>query len=294
MNWMDKLERKWGRHAIPNLSRFFVIAIVIGYLVSLVAPGLMLYMDFSVADILHGQIWRLVTWIFMPSTSLDIFGILFLFCVLMWGSSLESMLGTFRMNLFLWGSVILCDIAGFLFYFVSWAAVGQGFPVYLTTYYILLSMLMALAMCMPEGEVRLYFVLPIKMKWMLVFELVYLLYQVVKIFTIYISQYKQYGIGIGILFSFMACIQMIVPVLNMFLFFWASKNHVTRKQKKRQKEFRSQFSEPRPGSGIAKHKCAICGRTEVTDPQMQFRYCSKCHGNLEYCEEHLFTHRHVV
>ena len=254
MNWMDKLERKWGRHAVANLSRYFVLAQVIGYVVQLTAPGLMSYMNFDMGSILHGQIWRVVTWIFTPTASLDVFGILFLFCVLMWGSSLESMLGTFRMNVFLWGSVILCDIVGAIVYVVTRILLGYGFSPYLSTYYILMSMLLALAMCMPEGEVRLYFVLPM-----------------------------------GVL----NCVQIVVPVLNMFWFFHAMKTRLSGKQKKRQKEFRAQFSQPRPGSGIARHKCAICGRTELTNPELQFRYCSKCVGNREYCQDHLFTHQHV-
>ena len=77
MSWMDKMERKWGRHAVANLSRYFVFAQIIGLFVTLVAPGLMNYMSFSVRGILHGQIWRLLTWIFTPTASLDIFGILF-------------------------------------------------------------------------------------------------------------------------------------------------------------------------------------------------------------------------
>jgi hypothetical protein len=85
----------------------------------------------------------------------------------------------------------------------------------------------------------------------------------------------------------------VVPVLNMFWFFHAMKTRLSGKQKKRQKEFRAQFSQPRPGSGIARHKCAICGRTELTNPELQFRYCSKCVGNREYCQDHLFTHQHV-
>ena len=145
MNWMDKLERKWGRHAVANLSRYFVLAQVIGYVVQLTAPGLMSYMNFDMGSILHGQIWRIVTWIFTPTASLDVFGILFLFCVLMWGSSLESMLGTFRMNVFLWGSVILCDIVGAIVYVVTRILLGYGFSPYLSTYYILMSMLLALA-----------------------------------------------------------------------------------------------------------------------------------------------------
>ena len=78
MNWMDKLERKWGRHAVANLSRYFVLAQVIGYVVQLTAPGLMSYMNFDMGSILHGQLWRVVTWIFTPTASLDVFGILFL------------------------------------------------------------------------------------------------------------------------------------------------------------------------------------------------------------------------
>ena len=76
MNWMDKLERKWGRHAVANLSRYFVLAQVIGYVVQLTAPGLMSYMNFDMGSILHGQLWRLVTWVSVPPDTLDIFTIL--------------------------------------------------------------------------------------------------------------------------------------------------------------------------------------------------------------------------
>lgn len=290
MNWMDKMERKWGRYAVINLSRYFVFAQVIGLLVEMVAPGLMDYMSFSMAAILHGQIWRLVSWIFTPTSSLDIFGILFLFCVLMWGSQLETMLGTFRMNLFMWGSVVLCDVAGILVYVITKIVLGQGLSSYLSTYYILMTMLLAIALCMPEGEVRLYFVLPIKMKWMLIFELVYLGYQVIRIFSYGIGAY---GTATGILIGVLNCVQIVVPVLYMFWFFHSMKNRLSRGQRKRQKEFRAQFGEPRPGSGIARHKCAVCGRTEITNPELQFRYCSKCVGNREYCQDHLFTHQHV-
>ena len=291
MNWMNKLERKFGRYAIPNLSRYFVFAIVIGFVGDLIAPNVMSYLEFSPYWILHGQVWRLFSWVFIPSTSFDFFGILFLFCVLMWGSSLESFLGTFRMNVFLIQAILLCDIGGMLVYGISWALIGYGIPVFLSTYYILMSMLLALAICMPEGEVRIYFVLPIKMKWMLVFELVYLAYQVFRFFQIGIASA---GTTMGVLIGIAYSSQIVLPIGSMFLFFWLSKTRLGRKQKKRQKEFRKQFSSPRPGSGISQHKCAICGRTELTAPNMVFRYCSKCNGNMEYCEEHIFTHRHVL
>ncbi len=291
MNWMDKLERKLGRYAVPNLSRYFVGAIVLGYVLSMRSPGFTDWISYDVSAILHGQIWRLFTWIFMPTTSLDFFGLLFLLCVLMWGSSLESMLGTFRMNVFLWGGVILSDVGGILIYVITKLTLGTGASIYLSTYYILMSMLLALAICMPEGEVRLYFVLPIKMKWMLVFELLYLAYIVFNTFKTMIAYAN--GTWLGWVLGLVQSSQIILAVANMFLFFWASKTHISRKQKKRQREFRAQFSNPRPGSGISQHKCVICGRTELTNPELQFRYCSKCTGNKEYCQDHLFTHTHM-
>lgn len=291
MNWMDKLERKLGRYAVPNLSRYFVGAIVLGYVLSMLSPGFTDWISYDVSAILHGQIWRLFTWIFMPTTSLDFFGLLFLLCVLMWGSSLESMLGTFRMNVFLWGGVILSDVGGILIYVITKLTLGTGASIYLSTYYILMSMLLALAICMPEGEVRLYFVLPIKMKWMLVFELLYLAYIVFNTFKTMIAYAN--GTWLGWVLGLVQSSQIILAVANMFLFFWASKTHISRKQKKRQKEFHAQFSNPRPGSGISQHKCVICGRTELTNPELQFRYCSKCTGNKEYCQDHLFTHTHM-
>ena len=291
MNWMDKLERKLGRYAVPNLSRYFVGAIVLGYVLSMLSPGFTDWISYDVSAILHGQIWRLFTWIFMPTTSLDFFGLLFLLCVLMWGSSLESMLGTFRMNVFLWGGVILSDVGGILIYVITKLTLGTGSSIYLSTYYILMSMLLALAICMPEGEVRLYFVLPIKMKWMLVFELLYLAYIVFNTFKTMIAYAN--GTWLGWVLGLVQSSQIILAVANMFLFFWASKTHISRKQKKRQREFRAQFSNPRPGSGISQHKCVICGRTEFTNPELQFRYCSKCTGNKEYCQDHLFTHTHM-
>ena len=290
MNWMDKLERKLGHYAVPNLSRYFVGAIVLGYLMSMVSSGFVNWIEFDVNAILHGQIWRLFSWIFMPTTSLDFFGLLFLLCVLMWGSSLESMLGTFRMNVFLWGGAILSDIGGRIIYVITKSVLGSRASVYLSTYYILMSMLLALAICMPEGEVRLYFVLPIKMKWMLVFELLYLAYIV---FSTFKSMLAYSNSIMGWILGLMSTAQIIFAIANMFLFFWASKTHISHKQKKRQREFRSQFSQPRPGSGISQHKCVICGRTELTNPELQFRYCSKCTGNKEYCQDHLFTHTHM-
>ena len=269
MNWIDKMEKKWGRYAIVNLSRYLVFAQIIGLVMAMAVPQVLSYMTFSGYDILHGQIWRLISWIFIPTASLDIFGLLFLFCVFMWGSQLESLIGTFRMNLFVWGGVLWCDIAGMIAYVLLRLIFKVDVSPNLTPYYILMSMLLAIAICLPDAEVRLYFVLPIKMKWMLVFELVYVGYAVVMCYVNGFQAYGSNGAGGQLLAFIVGTLQslpILVPVLHMFWFFHAIKMRLSRKQRKRQKQFQSQMSAPRPGSGISMHKCAICGRTEITNP----------------------------
>jgi len=186
------------------------------------------------------------------------------------------------MNVLLIGGMLFNLVGGILIYAVSSLVLGFGLPVMLTNYYVLLSMFMALAICIPDATVNLYFILPIKMKWMLVVYIGSMLYE--------LYQYYMYG---GIVLALMFGAQIIFTLLNLFVFFHLSKIRLSRKQRKRQREFRAQMaSEPRAGAGLTRHKCAICGRTEKDDPNLSFRYCSKCTGNKEYCQEHLFTHTH--
>ena len=280
MNLMAKLERKFGKYAIPGLHRYLVFAYFLGYISLMAAPEMMSYMQFSMAHILQGQIWRLFTWIFCCNSN-SIMTLLFLFCLLSMGRSLEYVLGTFRMNVLLIGGMVLNLIMGILIYVIPLALFRIGIPTYLSNYYTLISMYMALAICMPEAQVNLYFVIPIKMKWMLV---VYLL-------SMGFELWNYYSAG-GIVLVLILGSQVICALVNVFVFFKLCQIRPTRQQKKRQQEFRQQFSQPRPNANISRHKCAICGRTDVTNPELTFRYCSKCTGNKEYCQDHLFTHTH--
>ena len=116
-------------------------------------------------------------------------------------------------------------------------------------------------------------------------ELLYELYN-------YYSFGAAYDVQLGIMYVIIYGAQIIFALLNLFLFFFFCKIRLTGKQRKRQKEFREQMRQPRGVANMTKHKCAICGRTEMDDPNLVFRYCSKCTGNKEYCQEHLFTHTH--
>ena len=287
MNFMEKLERKWGRYAIPELHKYLVFAYFLGYLSNMISPVMMSYMQFDMGLILQGQIWRLVTWVFSCSST-GFMTLLFLFCLLSMGRSLEYVMGTFRMNVLLIGGMLLNLVVGILLYVVPLLLFGFGIPTRLSNYYTLISMYMALAICMPEAQVHLYFLIPIKMKWMLG---VYLLSMGLELWT----YYSYFGGGLnGIISVLVNGTQVICALINMFFFYQMSKNKLSRKQKARQKHFQSQMgSQPRPGANITRHKCVICGRTEKDDPNLSFRYCSKCTGNKEYCQEHLFTHTHM-
>lgn len=282
MNIMNKLENKFGRYAVYDLHKYFVIASAIGLILTNFGMGqtILGYMQFSMDAILRGQIWRLVTWVICPNSG-SLFNLIFLMCLIPMGRTLEHFLGTFRMNVYLIGGVILNVIGGVLVYTATFFITGIGFNVYLSTYYILLTIFMALAVIMPDATVNLYFVLPVKMKWMLAIYLLELGYELYTYFSV------------NWLIGLMLGSQIVFALLNQVLFFYFSKIRLSRKQKKRQREFRAQMNtEPRGGFAATRHKCAICGLTEKDDPNLTFRYCSKCTGNKEYCNNHLFTHQH--
>ncbi len=288
MNWMYKLEQKWGRYAISDLHKYFVIVYFIGYAMDWIGNGMFYeYFAFSMPLILQGQIWRLITWVLCVNSN-GFFGILFMLCLIPMGRTLERFIGTFRMNVYLIGGVILNIIGGIVVYIGSWIAYGVGFNIDLSLYYILLTTFMALALCIPDATVNLYFILPIKMKWMLIVYFVELVYEV----YCYYAGGAQYSVEMGLLCMLMGGSQIILALLNLFLFFFFSKIHVSRKQKKRQREFQAQMRKPNYDANQPRHKCVICGRTEKDDPQLVFRFCSKCTGNKEYCQDHLFTHTH--
>ncbi len=288
MNFMEKLERKYSKYAVYGLHKYLVGAYCIGLILNIFSIDISTYMGFSMELILRGQIWRLVTWIFCASSG-DILSLIFIYCVFNMAHSFEYMVGTFRMNVYLIGGMLWNVIGGILVYVITYFIMGEGISISLTNYYVLFTIFMALALCMPEGVVHLNFLFPIKMKWMFLIYILGLLYEL----FVYYNFGSAYGVLTGILFMVIYGSQIIFALLNLFLFFHLSRIRVSRKQRQRQKEFRAQMaSEPRPGSGITRHKCAVCGRTELDDPNLTFRYCSKCTGNKEYCQEHLFTHIH--
>ena len=288
MNFMDKLNRKFGKYAVYNLQKYLILAYCAGLVLNMLNVNVSGLLGFSMDAILHGQIWRLVTWVVCADGG-SFISLIFLYCVYNMAQSFEQMVGTFRMNVYLVGGMLLNLIGGILVYVITLLLLGQGISVRLTNYEMLFTIFMALALCIPEGTVYLSFLFPVKMKWMFLIYIAGLIYQ---LYT-YFSFGSVGGVGLGLLFMVVYGSQIIFSLLNLFLFFHLSKIRLNRKQKKAQTEFRRQMaSAPKHGAGSARHKCVICGRTENDDPSLSFRYCSKCSGNKEYCQDHLFTHTH--
>lgn len=280
--FVKNLEKKFGRYAIPDLINYFIIFYVASTIISLFAPGI--YYNFLALDfekILHGQVWRLVTFILAPDNLRDsVFGTgggIFFFVIsvhlyYLFGHSLENVWGAFRFNLYFIGGIVLTILAELLLFITT----GQS-AYYGGMNYIYQSMFFAFCVLFPEERFLIYFVFPIKAKILAVIDAVLMVVSMI--------EYLQSG-----LYSY--CVAIVIAMLNFLIFFYCYKglDRYSPRQVKRRKEFKRQTMRPQ---GVTKHQCAICGRNEITNPELSFRFCSKCNGNYEYCEEHLYTHQHV-
>ncbi len=277
MNFLNKMERKYGKYAIRNLPMIIVIVYAIGYLIQWVAPQLFGFLTLRPDLILKGQVWRLITWVLMPPDSLDLLTILILYIYFSFGRALEQSWGSFRFNIFIFSGVLMTVIGAFLFYLINpdhmLLETMVGF--YYNTFYINMSIFMALAFTYPDMQVLLYFLIPIRMKWMGIIYLVEILI----------------GFMNG---GWVTRTTIAASLLNMVLAILMTKNlyRFTPKEVHRRQEYKRKVQKIQP-KGTTRHKCAVCGRTEADGDHLEFRYCSKCDGNYEYCQDHLFTHEHI-
>ncbi len=276
MNWLSKLEKKFGRYAIHNLTMYLIGGYVIGFGVYMFVPGLLNWLTLEPAYILRGQIWRIVSWVLIPPGGNILTTVIMMIFYYSLGRVLEQTWGAFRYNVYIFSGILFTVLGAFLLYaIIGVDAVGYG--MFFSTYYINMSIFLAFAVSYPDMEVLLYFIIPIKMKWMALVYAVMILYSLIN----------------GNLYTRIA---IIASILNFLVFFLSSRNvkPYMPKQQMRKRKFQKQTSRPHMTyAGGAKHRCAVCGRTELDDPTLEFRYCSKCNGNFEYCQDHLFTHEHV-
>ncbi len=302
---LDKLEKKLGRYAIPHLIRYLLGGYVIGYLfyygAQLTNVNYLGFMTLEPYEILHRfQIWRLLTWVMMPPSTSLFWALIMMFFYFQLGTILEQNWGTFRFNVYIFGGMLFTILGAFLLYGIGTLVYGApvtGIGSFFSTSYINMTIFLAFAMMYPDMEVRLYFIIPIKMRWMA------LVYAVLTVLSFVIT-------------SWPGRVAIAASLLNFLIFFFATKSFrqydprqikkqhdyakkVREARRQQEEERRRRAASLRPsqnsasGSAMARHRCAVCGRTELTNPELTFRFCSRCNGNYEYCQDHLFTHKHV-
>ena len=262
MALLNRLERLFGRFAIPNISLYLVFGQVLFWGVAYLG-----YFDLETIALLPlkvrmGEPWRLFTFLLLPPNSHPVFIAFAWYMFWMMGSALEGLWGAFRYNLFL---------------FIGWiltVAVALMYPnVYATNVFVAGSVFLAFAFLNPDFEILIFFILPVKIKWLA------------------LIQWVSYGYLL-LVGRWPLRFAVLASISNFLIFF--SRDLVQRvKTGRRQMEYKAQASATRERERAPRHRCAICGKTDVSHPQMDFRYCSKCAGDECYCSEHLRSHEHT-
>lgn len=304
MRPMSRFEKKFGKYAIPNLSTVLIACYAAGYIMQLLNGNLLYFLTLNPYEILHGQVWRLVSWVLVPPSMGNIFTtLIMLYFYWSTGTTLERTWGTYRYNVYIFSGMLFTVLgsfiamgAGYLFYEEVWTlsvnakVIFSQASLWFSTYYINMSIFLAFAATFPDVQVLLMFLVPIKVKWMGI------VYAVIIAFDFIGGATGNFMTPLGAIqldFSLFSRIAILSSLLNFIVFFFTSRKRIIRspKQMKRQYEYRREVHR---SMAVTKHKCAICGRTDESDPELEFRFCSKCNGNYEYCQEHLFSHKHVL
>ena len=281
-NWRRNFERFCYRNrgkGIPNLMLYIVLGNAVVYLISAMAGNYTLYylLRFNRTAILQGQVWRLITYPLTLMNSNILFMLISLLCYYSLGSAMERLWGTFKFNLFYFSGVLLMDLYGMIF--------GCNADVY----YLNMSLFLGFATLYPQSGFLLFFIIPVKAWAFALFDLAVIF---IGLFQTPFTAYNLFPlVALGNYFLFFG-----KDVLNVVPLSWQNKlRKLFHKAPKQPKVIQFHVSQqPKKADKPAyTHKCTVCGRTDVSDPELEFRYCSKCNGYYCYCEDHINNHTHI-
>ena len=283
---MERFFYQNRKKGIPNLMLYLVLGTAVVYLSSAIGRNYVLYdlLCFDRDSILHGQVWRLLTY---PLT-FDAGGLLFtaisLLCYYSIGRAMENIWGTCKFNIFYLTGIVMMDIYCLLFG-------GQA-----DVYYLNMGLFLSYATLYPDAQFLLMFIIPVRAWIFALLDLVLIIY------------------GLFV-YSFPANLFPVVALANYFLFFgkdvlnvipmsWRANARRLFRKKPSKKSTPKAKPIPFPSAGsyeatVAQpkapytHKCTVCGRTDVSNPELEFRYCSKCRGYYCYCQDHINNHVHI-
>ena len=283
----DAVQRFCARHprfGIPNLMLYIVAGNVIVYLLMMFTQradaNALAFLSLNTAAVLRGELWRIVTYVFVPGSS-NMFMLLISLYFYYWiGSTLEREWGTPKFTLYYISGVLLTAVGVLVASLIS----GQNYVVSGSAY-VNLSMFFAFAVLFPNAQVLLFFIIPVKMKWLAYLDGALFAFDI-------ISAVGRHNWG-GVVLP-------IVALLNFAVFIWPEVHYLRQRTQYQASRKTVQFRQAQQQQARQQeqqgyhHKCAVCGKTDTDYPDMQFRYCSKCAGYHCYCQDHIFKHEHFT
>lgn len=263
---------------IPNLMLYICIGNAVMYVISMVTRNYTLYnlLSFNRRLILQGQVWRLFTYPLTYLTSNILLMAISLLCYYSLGNAMERMWGTLKFNIFYLTGVVLMDIYAMIFNCNA------------NVYYLNMSLFLGYATLFPDASFLLFFIIPVKAWVLALFDLVIIL---LGVFSPPFTAANLFPlIALGNYFLFFG-----KDVLNVIPLSWQSNaRKLFHKKPKQPKVIQFHVSQkPQEPKQNYNHRCTVCGRTDVSNPELEFRYCSKCKGYYCYCQDHINNHVHI-
>ncbi len=259
MSRIDRLERRLGGLSFPGFLRYYAILHALVYVLQLVRPDIGMLLEFDRARIFSGEVWRVVTFLFSSSgfAGMGLLGALFFYFMVMiafmMSDALEGAWGVFRTTLFYYCGILGLIIANFLF---PGAMPGSGFLLYGSAFF-------AFATLFPRVEFLMFFILPVQVRFLAWIQAAFLVLGVMgdlRMLPFFLLGYANYLVWAGI------------PALR-------GKAQLMESAQRRRK-----FNAAKEPEHAAFYTCAVCGRTDVSDPELEFRVGS---DGREYCADHL-------
>ncbi len=263
MKWLDKLEPRFGRFGLEGLMRYISMLMLTIFFLdrSGMLPYHMLYLHRDA--ILDGEIWRLFTFLLIPASTNFLFLIFELSILVMCADGLEARWGTFRLTAYYFIGATLTIVAAL---FVPGVQFGSHF--------IYLSLFLGFATLYPDYEILFMFIIPLKMKFIAMLSAGLMLYRLA---------FAPWQLKIAIILA-----------LGNYLLFFADEAITVMRRNRRQAERSREFAAASAQRSDFRHKCAVCGKTEQSHPEVNFRYCTcpECGENgRAFCTEHLKEHK---
>lgn len=263
MALLDRLEKRFRKYGIPNVTLAITFGQGLIYFLSRNNPLVEKHFALIPERVLDGEIWRLFTFIFEPPATHPVFLFFALYLFYLMGSALENFWGDFRYNVFLLIGYVATVAASF-------AALLFGAQGATSAEFIGGSVFLAFATLNPNFELVVFFILPVKIKWLAL--LTWLTYGFLLLFGDWLTR-----------------MLILASISNYLVFFGRDIALRMRSGRWRMERQAREFSRRNETA----HRCVLCGVTEKERPDMTFRYCTKCAGTPCYCQEHIKNHAHV-